>query len=404
MISAAGFNRPTLDEIRQAIKDKFKEKFGVVISGVLYTPSLEPESFLGALAEIIAEVKNDLYEDTEDSYYSAYVGTANGVQLERVGLPTTRNPATKAEVDITFTGVAATNIPAGYQVETEDKRKYATIAASVISGGGTVTVACLAVVAGLAGNAPDESITFIPVPLAGVATAINNTPATGGTDIESDASYRDRIIDAREAGITSSLAAIINKVREVLNVVDVQGYENGTPYFLNGLPAGSFQMTVRGGLDEDIARAIYDSRPAGVSSEGTTSVQIYDVANNAHTEKFSRVVDKEIWVLATLTVNSLYVSGISNDVVRQLIMNYIGGINPTFVESPGLAIGVSVYAWKAKSMLFDIDNPNALPGLADATILLGTAPGDVTHDFREVFPEEEAFTSFPNIAINLVLI
>jgi uncharacterized phage protein gp47/JayE len=399
MITPSGFTRPTLDAIREQIKDAFRTKFTEIINGITYSPSLEPESFLGALAEILAEVKNDLYQDIEDSYYSNFLTTANGVQLDRIALPTTRKAAIPAKAEVTFTGVPGTVIPAGFLVETEDKRRYALDQSVTIGAGGTITGTVTAVVPGKAGNAPQHALTFMPVPLDGLTTVDNLTPAVNGADIETDSSLRRRAIDDRSNGITSSLSAILGRVLQVPGVVDARGVENTTLDYIGIIPPGGFEITVRGGADQDIAQAILASRPAGIVSAGSVSVTVYDVEGNPHVEKFSRVVDVPIYVLVTLTVNVLYNQTLSNDVVRQRILEYIGGVNPSNESFPGVKIGENVLAWKAKAMLFDVNNPGRFPGLVDATVKLSKVPSPINQDEIVIQTHEEAVTDFSNISL-----
>lgn len=404
MITPQGYNRPTLDDLINQIKEAFKVKFTEIISGIPYGPSLEPESFLGALSEILAEVKNDLYEDNEDSYYSNFLKTANGVQLDRIAQPTIRKDAINAIAEVVFTGDPGTIIPIGFLVETEDKRQYALDAQVTIGVGGTVTGNVTAVVPGVAGNAPENALTFIPVPIDGLNTVNNDSPAVNGTDIESDSAFRERAITDRSNGITSSLSAILGRVLQVAGVVDANGTENQTLEPIGIIPPGGFEITVRGGSDEDIGNAILTARPAGIISAGFESVTVYDVNGNPHVEKFSRVTDVPIYVKVEITANQLYSESLSNDVVRQQILNYIGGVNPQSVASPGVKMGEDLFAWKAKSMLFDVSNPARFPGLVDAVVTLSKVPSPIVDDTIEIDSNEEAITDFSNITVNVTFL
>jgi uncharacterized phage protein gp47/JayE len=404
MIDSHGFTRPTREQILQAIKDDIVAKFSETIGGVTYQPSLEPESFLGAFAEILTQVKEDLYQVSEDSYYSNFLGTAQGVQLDRIALPTKRKQATKAKATLRITGTPGTNVPAGFVVETEDKRKYQTDAPATIGAGGTVDVGVTAQVAGAAGNAPIGALTFIPVPLTGVTSVTNISAAQDGKDTEADAEFRKRAIDDRSLGITSSLSAILNRVLQVEGVIDAVAQENTTLDYIGIIPPGGFEITVRGGADLDIGNAIFSARPAGIASAGTQSVTVYDVEGNPHIEKFSRVVDVAIYVNVALTVNSLYNATLSNPEVKRQILKYIGGVDPDNVQYPGLKIGEDVVAWKAKAMLFDVNNPGRFPGLADAVVKLAKVPAPINLDTVVIDTHEEAYTDFAKINITVTVI
>lgn len=402
MITETGFTRPNLEQIEQAFKDAFKARFSEVINGVVQSPSLEPESFLGALSSVLAQVKNDLYEDVEDSYYSNFLTTANGIQLDRVAIPTIRRAATFSEAEVEFIGDPDTVIDAGFVVETEDKRRYALRETLILDEYGYGLGVCVALVAGIDGNAPENSLTFIPVPLDGLVSCSNPQAADGGEDIEDDPSFRARALEERADGVSSSIAAIIGNVLAVPGVTDAIGVENTTQEYDGIIPPGGFEITVRGGDDVDIATAIFEKRPAGNPSAGTESVVVYDVYNNPSTEKFSRVQDVTIFVAVTLYVNTLYSPAASDNDVRQRILDYIGGVNPDSIVSRGVQIGEDVFAWKAKATLFDVSNPFRFPGLIDADIKIGTASNDRNYAEVSIGNNQEAITGFTNIAITVV--
>lgn len=186
------------------------------------------------------------------------------------------------------------------------------------------------------------------------------------------------------------------------NVTDAIGVENITQEYQGLIPPGGFEITVRGGDPIDICNAILSKRPAGNPSAGTESETVYDIYGNPVVERFSRVEDVTIHVAVTLYVNSLYSQTASNDLVRQRILDYIGGVNPESVTSRGVLIGEDVLAWKAKAMLFDISNPTRFPGLFDADVKIGTDPGDVTYSEITLANNQEAITGFSNIAISVV--
>jgi uncharacterized phage protein gp47/JayE len=402
MITELGFQRPTFDDILADNLLKFKNKFTETIDSITYVPALEPTDELGAEAEILANIKDELYQLLEQVYYNAFLVTATGVQLDRLAIPTTRKTATAATAaTFVLSGSAGTSITAGTLFETEDKRQYSLRSTVIIGSSGDVVGIVDAVVPGIAGNAPIGSITFIPVFLSGLDSVTNSVEATGGTDIEDDASLRARAIAARFAGQSSSLESIIGQIKQISGVTQVTGVENLLPEFIGALSPGAIELTIRGGADQAIADKILAYRPAGNPSYGSTQVVVTDINGYEHLESFSRAVDVQIYVAVTLHVNSFYSTVVSNDVIRQRILEYIGGVNPSSVTYPGLNAGDDVFAWKAKATLWNNSNPNMIPGLIDATVLIGKSTGDRTHEEIEILDTEEAITDFANISITI---
>jgi len=107
----------------------------------------------------------------------------------------TRQPATTATGEVTFTGTALTVIPAGTLVSTESGRVYATDIETTIPDGNTTIIADVtAMESGAAYNMPAASLTVLPLALVGVTAVTNAEAISGGADIESDASLRERLL------------------------------------------------------------------------------------------------------------------------------------------------------------------------------------------------------------------
>jgi len=110
-----------------------------------------------------------------------------------------RNEATAAAGELTFSGSESTVIPPGTVVVTEqtspdqDPPAFRTTQAGVIDSGGTVTVPAVAVTAGSEGNVPPHTVTIPETPIPGVSSVTNEAAMTGGSDVETDEQLSDRI-------------------------------------------------------------------------------------------------------------------------------------------------------------------------------------------------------------------
>lgn len=394
MITALGFQRPSFEEILEDIQDNFTGKFN---DGGANSPSLEPEDILGALSNILATSIDNLYRVAEDTYYGRYLTTATGVSLDRTAAPTVRRPAIKAETHLVFTGDPTTVIGISLEYETELGVRYILKAPVTLDGGGDGDGDAIAVVAGTAGNTAIGAIRFITVPLTGLDTVTNDTIATGGLEIESDDDFRVRAISDREADLTSSLPAIVNRVLEISGVGAAIGFENTENVIVDGRPPGSVEIVVRGGADADIALVIFNTKAAGVETHGTESEVVIDEAGNSHTIEFSRVTDIETWVEVTLVTNGDYNPSVSNDIIRQRILDYIGGVNPDTVTSPGANIAENIFSWKCEAVAFELNSPDAIPGIESISVLIDTVASPIDETEIVIAATEEAFTSFGNI-------
>lgn len=127
----------------------------------------------------------------------------------------------------------------------------------------------------------------------------------------------------------------------------------------NGRPPKSFEAVVQGQTDEIIAETIWNSKPAGIQTFGTTAQPITDSQGDTQIIFFSRPTEVFIWVNATLTLYSeeeFPSDGL--ELVQQAIYTYINN----------LGIGVDVLIQRVQSAIF------AVPGIASSVMTLaGTA-------------------------------
>lgn len=117
-----------------------------------------------------------------------------------------RKAATKATGSVTFTGTNGTVVPMGSLVSTRGGIQYQTKAAATIATG-TAVVAIEASVAGANGNVPMLAIDTMPITIGGITAVSNPDETIGGTDTETDASLRARLLERVRLPATSGNAA-----------------------------------------------------------------------------------------------------------------------------------------------------------------------------------------------------
>ncbi len=399
MITVDGFIRPSFEEILAEVQANFVSKFD---DGGNNNPSVEPEAWGGAMTALIAEAKNDLYQVAEDTYFSLFIGTATGVSLDRVSFPTLRIPALSSIAPVTVTGIATTIIAAGFLFERDDGISYEVVNDITIGGGGSGSGEVSAVIPGTNGNAPVGAIKFIPVPQTGLDTVTNTAPAVDGAPIETNSSLRAQAKLDRSTDQTSSLQAISSRVRQVENVVTVLGFENTSTSPVSGRPDVSFEIVVRGGSDIDVATAIFEAKPAAVETFGAITVPITDPTNGQVFDiSFSRVADVSIDLVVTVETNANYDSVVAEPLIRQAVLDYVGGVNPGGDQSTGTIIGEDVFAWKAEASLFNPNGNFTIQGIETVTVTLDKTPNGPPYllDKVVIADVEQAFTDFAQIAI-----
>ena len=119
----------------------------------------------------------------------------------------TRLQSTKSAVSLTLTGTSGTTVPAGAIFSTVPDSngfsvKFAIDAEAVIPAGGSVVAPATSTVEGSSQNVIAGSVTNIVSAMSGLTAVTNPLPATGGSDRETDAAFRIRILQktANEPG------------------------------------------------------------------------------------------------------------------------------------------------------------------------------------------------------------
>lgn len=177
-----------------------------------------------------------------------FVETARADQLDRIAFDRyglTRFPATPATVTLTFTRGAGSSgtIPAGNRVQTPDGTVFA-IDSDVVcpAGSFSVTGTATAILAGPDSNVPAGTLTqFLDAPFDPSIVVTNATPAAGGTDAETDAQFRGRIMGFFPTVRRGTLGAIEFGALQVPGVAVAKAFEilSGS-----GLPACAVQLII----------------------------------------------------------------------------------------------------------------------------------------------------------------
>lgn len=332
-LTDAGFRRPTYAELLDALEYKARELFGAQANLTVRSP-------LGAFLRIYAWVLNLLFSCLEDVYNSRFVDTAVGSSLYNLGRAIGLRilGAQKSVGYLTFTGDNEIEVPKGFLAETIAGIQYTTLISGVIRNG-SVTLPATAVVAGPDGNTAEETISNITNPKSGIYSVTNAKPFEGGRNTETDAEFRKRYYLSVDFAGGVNIDAIVAEIYENVGaVIAVTGEENDTDYENeNGLPPHSIEIIAYGGLDEEIAAAIYNRKAAGVQTYGNTEVDVITAAGTTKPISFSRPSPVNVWVkVFNLVTNKNFpLDGIEQ--IKQGIVAYIGADT-----RGGLNIGQSV--------------------------------------------------------------
>lgn len=348
-----GFRRPTYTELLDALECKAREYFG-------NKASLVVRSTLGIFLRIFAWIGNIIFSVTEDVYNSLFVDTAAGNALYNLGrsIGLSLLPAQKAAGYLQVKGKTGATVPAGFLVAKRDGTQYVIMAEEIIGGEGIALVPIRAVVAGPDGNAEAGTICEIVNPPGddSIVEITNPSIVDGGQEREDDERFRDRYYKSVDfAGGVNTDGIRGELLQKVEGIYSAIVYENDTDFEdSKGLPPHSAEAVCYGGLDEDIAKAIFRRKAAGIQTYGTIIVPVLSASEQLIDIHFSRPEPVPIWIKISGLITDSTFSEAGDEEIRQALIGHIGGD-----IRGGLPIGHAVYFYRIPEVI------NAVVGVVD---------------------------------------
>lgn len=372
-----GFRCPTYVELLNAYEYKAREHFGSEANLTVRSP-------IGIFLRILTWITFLLFQLSEDVYNSRFVDTSIGNSLYNLGraIGLRLLPAQKAAGYVRFTGDVGFYIPEGYLVSTVSGYQYATVTYGRIGEDGTLLLPVQAIETGVDYNAEANTIVNIVNPLDGITGCTNPAAVDGGRERETDEEYRDRYYRSVDFAGGVNIDAIVAEITQnVVSVSSVIGYENDTDVTDElGLPPHSFEIVAYGGLDQDVAQAIYRRKAAGIQTYGSTTVKVISVSGQSIGISFSRPSPVPIHIkIENLKTDpeKFPVDGVQQ--ITDALVSYIGDEN-----SGGLLIGDDLVFIS----LYQI--PLSVSGVVDFSIRISTDEVDYSTDNIEVGIREKA--------------
>ncbi|MDO5096494.1 MAG: baseplate J/gp47 family protein [Peptostreptococcaceae bacterium] len=162
--------------------------------GLLSESNKMEGSFAADNIGAVAEEFEMMYAFMQYLDINHYVNSAEGEYLDRkaVDYGLSRKKATKATGVVKVTGTDGVNIPKG-TILVSDTLSFETVQDVTISSG-IATVKVVAVEPGTAGNIPPQAIKKLEDSISGVTKVENESAFTGGTEDETDDSFRERLL------------------------------------------------------------------------------------------------------------------------------------------------------------------------------------------------------------------
>ena len=382
IIDSTGVKTPTETEILAGIQQDFNAAFGGNLNPSLETPQGELAS---SFAKIIAD------KNAQIAYLANMFDPtlSEGRWQDAIGKIyfLTRLPATGTTVQATCSGLDGTVIPVGARAKnsTTGDTYTCTVGGTISSGSALCSFECDTTGSR---SCPIGSLDTIYQRIAGWDSVSNSAAGTTGRDVESRAAFEDRRRNSVALNAAGYIQSIQAAVRQVDGVVSVYIKDNNTASAITvggvTIAANSVYIAVRGGIDEDIAKAIYSRMPLTAAySAGTVTVTVNDttypvfavyydnstipptpvyVAQPSYTVTFTRPSLVAIYFKVNISTNINLPSDI-NTKIQQAILDTASGDNGAIP----LQIGYSVFASQFYKYINAID-----PSVNVVSIKVGT--------------------------------
>lgn len=200
-------------------------------------------------------------------------------------------------------------------------------------------------------DVPVGSLTEIVTPVTGWIEVTNPSSGITGEERETDAQLIIRRKNELVKG-KSTDSAIQNAVNQVDNVTAAAVVSNRTAGVVDGIPAKSFETIVTGGIDNDIAQAIFDNMPSGILPFGTETGIATDENGATFIIGFSRTTTTFIHVRYTRTQHpeETYPSN-GNAIVKQNLLDW---------AAENIAQGVDVVRQRLETPFFEVPGSSAV--------------------------------------------
>lgn len=306
-IDSLGIHRVRLDQRLADFIAAFQAIYGADIN-------VDPDTIDGQFLGIVSEMAADADSLLEQIYLARSPASAVGADLSRIVqlIGIKRNLASYSTANVVHTGVNGTFIPSGSLIDTTDTppAHFQTVGDVTIDASGTAPGVVQATVTGPV-FAAAGAISVIKTVISGWASVTNAAAVNLGSNQETDAALRVRRAASVAINAKSVVDGIYAALANIQGVSEAVVFENktGSPISRPGsadLPPNCIQCVVQGGLDADIAAAIWAKASAGVTQVGAVPQPIVDSQGNTQVIRFDRPTNVSVYAQIILAVRDVF--------------------------------------------------------------------------------------------------
>lgn len=269
-----GFIVPAESAILAGVQADMNAAFGGNLNQALETPQGQLASSMAALVGETNNIFLKYTQQTDPAYAEGRMQDA----IARIYF-IERNAAQPTVASVLVTGLSGVVIPTGALAVATDGNLYAATGSIAIPAGGSITGAFACVTNGPVA-CPAHSLNKIYQAIPGWDTIDNPANGVLGNDVESRADFEFKRQQSVFLNSSGTVPAIRGAVLQVPNVLDAYVADNASSgtVSIGGvlLAPNSIYVSVVGGDQQAVARAIWSRKAPGCGYNGNTTQIVYD--------------------------------------------------------------------------------------------------------------------------------
>ena len=348
-VDDSGLHIPTYVDIRDDLVSQFKEIYG---QDIYLDNDSQDYQMISAFALKTYDTMQLLQIVYNNHSPKTAVGTGLSSLVKLNGIA--RKTASYSTCVLTLTGTKGTVIPAG--VAEDDQGYKWDLPSSLELSDDTVEVTAQCETIG-AVEAPIGTITKISTPQRGWTAVTNEVKAVAGDLVETDEELRERQSISVALPGQNMLESTIAAIKAISGVTRCKVYDNDSNVTdANGIPGHSIAAVVEGGMDDDVAKAIYLRKGPGGGTYGTTIGEYTNSDGLSNVINFFRPTYTVINVKVALAKGTGYSSAVG-DTIKTNIETFIESLNiGNAVTSLGIYSAITAAITDTKSPCFSLNS------------------------------------------------
>lgn len=387
-LTSQGVIVPDTSQTRAQVEAEFKAVFGQDLV-------TDPSSPAGALITRITEERDALARNNAELANQINPDYAGGVFLDAIWRLTggRRNEAVRSHINgVVLGGVPGTIIPAGSLAQSQAGDRFELVSAVQLNASGVATGTFRALEDG-AIQVPPNGLDSVASSVLGWETVNNPSAAIPGRPEEGDPQARRRRRRTLALQTTSVNEAVVSRLYDIPEVRSLYYLENYTDatQVIDGitLKRNSLWACVEGGSDEDVARALFETKTVGGGYNGAVVVNVPDPTNGRPYEvAFDRPTEVHLLIRVTVKVTSLD----TQTLIPQLVMNYVNG---DIEGDVSFVVGADVSPWEISGAINQQEPSIVIRKVEISEVGSGIWSSDVF----DIAPDEVARTQLSSITV-----